>query len=44
MPVNEALTLIADLIKNERVNCSEPRAGCLHTASYKKGIWLKPPL
>ena len=40
MPVNEALTLIADLIKNERVNCSEPRAGCLHTASYKKGIWL----
>jgi len=43
MPVNEALTLIADLIKNERVNCSEPRAGCLHTASYKKGIWLNRP-
>ena len=40
MPVNEALTLIADLIKNERVNCAEPRGGCLHTASYKKGIWL----
>ena len=43
MPVNEALTLIADLIKNERVNCSEPRGGCLHTASYKKGIWLNRP-
>ncbi len=40
MPLNEALTLITDLIKNERVNCSEPRGGCLHTASYKKGIWL----
>jgi len=40
MPVNEALTLITDLIKNERVNCSEPRGGFLHTASYKKGIWL----
>ncbi len=43
MPVNEALTLMADLIKNERVNCSEPRAGFLHTASYKKGIWLNRP-
>lgn len=43
IPVNEALTLIADLIKNERVNCSEPRGGCLHTASYKKGIWLNRP-
>jgi len=43
MPLNEALTLIADLIKNERVNCSEPRGGCLHTASYKKGIWLNRP-
>ena len=43
MPVNEALSLIADLIKNERVNCSEPRGGCLHTASYKKGIWLNRP-
>ena len=43
MPLNEALTLITDLIKNERVNCSEPRGGCLHTASYKKGIWLNRP-
>ncbi|HAJ32268.1 MAG TPA: hypothetical protein DCK79_02700 [Candidatus Atribacteria bacterium] len=43
MPVNKALTLIVDLIKNERVNCSEPRGGCLHTASYKKGIWLNRP-
>jgi len=43
MPVNEALTLITDLIKNERVNCLEPRGGCLHTASYKKGIWLNRP-
>lgn len=43
MPVNEALTLITDLIKNERVNCSEPREGCLHAASYKKGIWLNRP-
>ena len=43
MPVNEVLTLITDLIKNERVNCSEPRGGCLHTASYKKGIWLNRP-
>lgn len=43
MPLNEALTLIVDLIKNERVNCSEPRGGCLHTASYKKGIWLNRP-
>jgi len=43
MPVNEALPLITDLIKNERVNCSEPRGGCLHTASYKKGIWLNRP-
>jgi ATP-dependent helicase/nuclease subunit B len=43
MPVNEALTLITDLIKNERVNCSELREGCLHTASYKKGIWLNRP-
>ncbi len=43
MPVNEALTLMADLIKNERVNCSEPRAGFLHIASYKKGIWLNRP-
>jgi len=43
MPVNEVLTLIADLIKNERVNCSEPRGGFLHTASYKKGIWLSRP-
>jgi len=43
MPVNEVLTLIADLIKNERVNCSEPRGGFLHTASYKKGIWLNRP-
>ncbi|RXG62706.1 hypothetical protein ES695_20810, partial [Candidatus Atribacteria bacterium 1244-E10-H5-B2] len=43
MPVNEVLTLMADLIKNERVNCSEPRAGFLHTASYKKGIWLNRP-
>ncbi len=36
MPVNETLTLIADLIKNERVNCSEPRGGCLHASSYKR--------
>ncbi|MEE8564317.1 MAG: PD-(D/E)XK nuclease family protein [Atribacterota bacterium] len=43
MPLNEVLTLITDLIKNERINCSEPRAGCLHTASYKKGIWLNRP-
>ena len=43
MPVNEALTLIVDLIKNERVNCSEPRGGFLHIASYKKGIWLNRP-
>jgi ATP-dependent helicase/nuclease subunit B len=43
MPLNEALILITDLIKNERVNCSEPRGGCLHTASYKKGIWLNRP-
>jgi len=43
IPVNEALTLITDLIKNERVNCSEPRGGFLHTASYKKGIWLNRP-
>jgi len=43
MPVNETLTLIADLIKCERVNCSEPRGGFLHTASYKKGIWLNRP-
>lgn len=43
MPVNEVLTLIADLIKNERVNCSEPRGGFLHAASYKKGIWLNRP-
>jgi len=43
IPVNESLTLITDLIKNERVNCSEPRGGCLHTASYKKGIWLNRP-
>ena len=43
MPINEALTMMADLIKNERVNCSEPRGGCLHTASYKKGIWLNRP-
>ncbi|MBU4228405.1 PD-(D/E)XK nuclease family protein [bacterium] len=43
MPVNEVLTLIADFIKNERVNCSEPRGGLLHTASYKKGIWLNRP-
>ncbi|MBA7522909.1 ATP-dependent helicase/deoxyribonuclease subunit B [subsurface metagenome] len=43
MPLNEALTLITDLIKNERVNCSEPRGGFLHTASYKKGIWLNRP-
>ena len=43
MPVNEVLTLVADLIKNERVNCSEPRGGFLHTASYKKGIWLNRP-
>ncbi|HER25041.1 MAG TPA: PD-(D/E)XK nuclease family protein [Candidatus Atribacteria bacterium] len=43
MPLNEALTLIADLIKNERINCSEPRGGFLHTASYKKGIWLDRP-
>jgi len=43
MPLNEALTLIVDLIKNERVNCLEPRGGCLHTASYKKGIWLNRP-
>ena len=43
MLLNEALTLIADLIKNERVNCSEPRGGFLHTASYKKGIWLNRP-
>jgi ATP-dependent helicase/nuclease subunit B len=27
MPVNESLTLMTDLIKNERVNCSEPRGG-----------------
>jgi len=43
IPLNEALILITDLIKNERVNCSEPRGGCLHTASYKKGIWLNRP-
>ena len=43
MPLNEVLTLTADLIKNERINCSEPRAGCLHTTSYKKGIWLNRP-
>lgn len=43
MPLNEVLALIADLIKNERVNCSEPRGGFLHTASYKKGIWLNRP-
>jgi ATP-dependent helicase/nuclease subunit B len=43
IPVNEALSLIVDLIKNERINCSEPREGCLHAASYKKGIWLNRP-
>ncbi len=43
MPVSEALTLIVDLIRYERVNCSEPREGCLHAASYKKGIWLNRP-
>jgi ATP-dependent helicase/DNAse subunit B len=43
MPVNEFLTLITDLIKNERVNCSEPRGSFLHTANYKKGIWLNRP-
>ncbi|MCJ7656628.1 MAG: PD-(D/E)XK nuclease family protein, partial [Candidatus Atribacteria bacterium] len=43
MPVNEFLTLITDLIKNERVNCSEPRGGFLHTGNYKKGIWLNRP-
>ena len=43
MPVNEALALITDLIKNERINCSEPRGGFLHAASYKKGIWLNRP-
>ncbi|MDD5013981.1 MAG: exodeoxyribonuclease V subunit gamma [Atribacterota bacterium] len=43
MPVSEALSLITDLIKNERVKCSEPRGGFLHIASYKKGIWLNRP-
>ncbi|MEA1939706.1 MAG: hypothetical protein U9N03_03475, partial [Candidatus Caldatribacteriota bacterium] len=43
MPVNETLALMIDLIKNERVNCSEPRGGFLHAASYKKGIWLNRP-
>jgi len=43
MPVNEILSLIKDLVKNERIGCSEPRSHCLHLASYKKGIWLHRP-
>ena len=38
MTVNEIFTLITDLIKNERIGCSEPREGFLHVASYKKGL------
>ena len=43
MTVNEIFTLITELIKNERIGCSEPREGFLHVASYKKGLWLNRP-
>ena len=40
---NEALSIINDILSNEYVCCSEPCAGMLHIASYKKGIWLDRP-
>jgi len=41
--LSEALNLIADLINEVRICCSESHAGCLHMASYKKGIWMNRP-
>jgi len=41
--LSEALHLIDDLINEIRICCSEPHAGNLHIASYKKGIWMNRP-
>ncbi len=41
--LSEALHLIDDLINEIRICCSEPHAGSLHVASYKKGIWMNRP-
>lgn len=43
LPISEALSLINDLISGERIHASEPHAGTLHIASYKKGIWMNRP-
>lgn len=42
-PFGEALNLITDMVDKERICCLEPRAGYLHVASYKKGIWMNRP-
>ena len=40
---SEALSIMNDILSNEYICCSEPCAGMLHIASYKKGIWLDRP-
>jgi len=40
---SEVLSIINDILSNEYICCSEPCAGMLHIASYKKGIWLNRP-
>jgi len=43
MTYSEALSIIIDVVGDEHICCSEPRAGKLHIASYKKGIWMDRP-
>lgn len=43
MTYSEALSIINDMLSNEYICSSEPCAGMLHIASYKKGNWLERP-
>lgn len=43
MAYSEALSIIDDMLSNEHICSSEPCAGKLHIASYKKGNWQDRP-
>jgi len=43
MAYSEALSIISDMLSNEHICSSEPCAGKLHLASYKKGNWQDRP-
>ncbi len=43
MAYGEALSILGDALSNEHIFCSEPCAGKLHIASYKKGVWMDRP-